>query len=307
MNEDALRRVTADVRPDVVDALVAMAGSDLATLMLEVSRRRAEALDPVDVLHRYATDRFVTPAEGDGRALRAIEDLLLATLPDAFESIVLSPLVPFGTHAIAGVAQSRVVSTIRGTEVAADPTNGLALEAAVRRRELMRADPRSNTPVRLAASQRVVRAQTFQDAAAFSHFHLFGMVSAGRDTGNLGFEREAAVEHIEFVVDALHRASGAPVIVALTDLTGGDMTPVSDAVRAALADAPYASVRDDPGREGGRVYYDRLCFKAYVATDDEPFEIADGGFVDWTQRLVASRKERLMISGIGVERLAMLR
>jgi hypothetical protein len=62
MNEDALRRVTADVRPNVVDALVAMAGSDLATLMLEVSRRRAEALDPVDVLHRYATDRFVTPA-----------------------------------------------------------------------------------------------------------------------------------------------------------------------------------------------------------------------------------------------------
>jgi hypothetical protein len=224
-----------------------------------------------------------------------------------FESTVLSPLVPFGTHAIAGVAQSRVVSTIRGTEVAADPTNGLALEAAVRRRELLRADPRSSAPVRLAAGQRVVRAQTFQDAAAFSHFHIFGMVSAGRDTGNLGFEGEAAVEHIGFIVDALHRASGAPVIVAITDLTGGEMTPVSEAVRAALADAPYVSVRDDPNREGGRVYYDRLCFKAYVATDDGPFEIADGGFVDWTQRLVASRKERLMISGIGVERLAMLR
>jgi hypothetical protein len=37
----------------------------------------------------------------------------------------------------------------------------------------------------------------------------------------------------------------------------------------------------------------------------QPFEIADGGLVDWTQRLVPSRKERLMISGLGVERLAL--
>jgi len=32
--------------------------------------------------------------------------------------------------------------------------------------------------------------------------------------------------------------------------------------------------------------------------------IADGGFVDWTQRLTGNRKERLLISGFGVDRLA---
>ena len=32
--------------------------------------------------------------------------------------------------------------------------------------------------------------------------------------------------------------------------------------------------------------------------------MADGGFVDWTATLLANRKERLLISGYGVDRLA---
>jgi hypothetical protein len=35
-------------------------------------------------------------------------------------------------------------------------------------------------------------------------------------------------------------------------------------------------------------------------------EIGDGGFVDWTQRLTGNRKERLLISGVGVDRFATL-
>ena len=33
-------------------------------------------------------------------------------------------------------------------------------------------------------------------------------------------------------------------------------------------------------------------------------EVGDGGLVDWTQALVGSAKERLMISGLSLERLA---
>lgn len=35
------------------------------------------------------------------------------------------------------------------------------------------------------------------------------------------------------------------------------------------------------------------------------FEIGDGGGTDWTQQLLADRKERLVIGGIGVDRLAL--
>ena len=57
-------------------------------------------------------------------------------------------------------------------------------------------------------------------------------------------------------------------------------------------------------RTRGRGYYQSACFLLH-ALDSEGrwLELADGGFTDWTQQLVGSRKERLMISGIGSERL----
>jgi hypothetical protein len=38
----------------------------------------------------------------------------------------------------------------------------------------------------------------------------------------------------------------------------------------------------------------------------EPASVADGGTVDWTQRLLSDRRERLLLSGIGTERVARL-
>jgi hypothetical protein len=302
VNEDAIRRIGDRLGPGAIEAIVGLPGSDVTTLMLEIARRRAEDVDAADVLRRYETDRFVRPGSIGIDVIHRVEAELFGSLPEGFEPVVPSPVVPLGTHRLGGVDQSRVVSTVRSNEVAADPTNGLALEAAVRRRELLRIDPRSSHGVKLAASQRVVRAQRFEANGAFSHFQLFGLVSAGRDTGDLGFEREAVVEHIRFAVDVISRVTGSDAVVELTDLTGADMAGVADLVRDAL---PGVTVDDRPDREAGRAYYDRMCFKVY-ASGDERFEIADGGLVDWTQRLVQSRKERLMISGLGVERLAMV-
>jgi hypothetical protein len=64
VNEDAVRRVTGSTG-DVLGTLVSMRGADLATLLLEVARERAEALDPAEVLRRYRSDRFVHPAQVD--------------------------------------------------------------------------------------------------------------------------------------------------------------------------------------------------------------------------------------------------
>ena len=155
--------------------------------------------------------------------------------------------------------------------------------------------------VKLAASQRVTRGQRFEGEGVFSHFQLLGLVTAGRDTGNLYFERETFVEHVRYAADAIQRVTGAPALVELTDLTGGDMSDVAELIRASVS----GTVEDRPDREAGRTYYERMCFKAYATTTADRFEIADGGLVDWTQQLVQSRKERLMISGLGVERVAL--
>jgi len=37
--------------------------------------------------------------------------------------------------------------------------------------------------------------------------------------------------------------------------------------------------------------------------DEKEFYIGDGGFVDWTQKKLGNKKERLLISAIGLDRL----
>jgi hypothetical protein len=47
-----------------------------------------------------------------------------------------------------------------------------------------------------------------------------------------------------------------------------------------------------------------VCFKIGAVTDDGVTEIGDGGFTDWTARRTGNQKERLLISGYGLERVA---
>lgn len=284
---------------DVLDLLGRrLPGADLTTLLLEVLRLRAARRAPAEVLKRYREDRFVAPAAVPFHRLRRVEDALLASLPEDVEPVTLAPLAPLGTHSVvAGVPQNNVVSTVRGTEVAADPTNGLALAAAHRRSASDAGD------VRLAAIQRVVRAQRFA-AAAPAHFSLFALVSAGRDTGNLAFERRHAAEQLRVWTDAMRALGAARTRVTLTALAPGYVA-VADAAREVLSGHSDVEVVDDPDRAQGRGYYTGFCFKIYLAVGGEPFEVGDGGFVDWTRKLLGNRKERLLISGVGIDRLAL--
>jgi hypothetical protein len=307
----ALRRVLARVGdPGLTGRLAALRGSDLVTLLLEVMRRRASEVTPAEVLRHYGRDRFVGPATAGFAAQRHAEDVMLAALPAGFEVLTLAPLVPLGTHSAVGTVDPRkVVATVRGTEVAADPTNGLALEAAARRRALLRAQPRSAERVRLAATQRVTRAQHDLGPVSFAHFQLLGAVTAGRDTGGRAFERASAAEHLRFAVAGLRRLGARLVRVELTCLDEA-LAPVSAAVAEALAGAGPAGeggaeVADAPHRRSGRGYYTGLCFKVMASFGGPELEVGDGGFVTWTGQLLGSRKERLLISGYGIDRIAL--
>jgi len=284
---------------------VRLSGSDLVTLLLAAFRTRAGFLTPADVLRRYAEDRFVAPAPAGFRRLRRAEDLLLAAIPDAYELLALAPVTPLGTHsAVAGVNQNNVLATVRGSEVAADPTNGLALEAAVRRRDLLAGHGRSAPVVRLATLQRVIRAQRLAGSGRFAHFSLLALVTAGRDTGSLAFERRYCGEQLSVLCAALEAAGFETIEIASTVLEPS-ASPIAEAARAALANRPRVRVRDDPDRSGGRGYYSGWCFKVSVLSNGERVEFGDGGFVDWTRRLLGNHKERLLISALSVDRLAL--
>jgi hypothetical protein len=51
--------------------------------------------------------------------------------------------------------------------------------------------------------------------------------------------------------------------------------------------------------EADNSYYLGTNFKLKLPVDGRLSEIGDGGFVDWTQKLLGNKKERLLISGIG--------
>ena len=138
----------------------------------------------------------------------------------------------------------------------------------------------------MAAIQRVVRGQRFEeDGRSFAHFELLGMVTAGRDTGNLAFEHEAAVEHLRFMATVMRHLGASRVRLELTDLSSSRYAETIVRIGRELS-AKDVEVVERPDRPGGRRYYDGFCFKAFPTFHGEPIEVADGGFVDWTRKLV---------------------
>jgi hypothetical protein len=73
------------------------------------------------------------------------------------------------------------------------------------------------------------------------------------------------------------------------------VTPLQDAY-------PEARFRFNLARLAGLSYYTGLCLRiSPLAPDGTRYPVADGGFTDWTARLLQDRKERLLTSGIGSE------
>src|SRR5262249_23677552 len=123
--------------PDLLDVLAArLQPTDLQSVLLEVYRRRADNVTPARLLEQYATSRCAAPSPVDPRRLVDIERQAWTLLPAGYAPIELAPVCPLGTTAaVATVDQNKVLTTIRNTEVVADTSNVLALEAAVRRRK----------------------------------------------------------------------------------------------------------------------------------------------------------------------------
>ena len=181
--------------PDLVEALARkVVPSDLQSLLMGVFRRRAACLTAPDLLAQYQRSAAVRPSLLDPRVMNELERVLFR-VAHAFDPIELSPVQPLGSVSVlGGIDQNNVMTAIRNVEVIADPTNGCALEAAARRRDLARRG--AAHAVRLCGSHRVVRLQPF-DAPGFTpHFRLFTLATAGRDTGSLRFELEGLVEHV---------------------------------------------------------------------------------------------------------------
>jgi putative lipoic acid-binding regulatory protein len=128
--------------------------------------------------------------------------------------------------------------------------------------------------------------------------------------GNFQFEVDALIEHIDFYAHLLDKAGELgytieDVRISATALDERRLQTLQANVLDELSSKhPSKKVELDQGRRSGRGYYTDVCFTIH-ARNQEGMELllVDGGLTTWTQQLLSNRKERLMTSGLGSERL----
>lgn len=314
MTNKTLARIIREA--NTVDLLEVLAErlppTDLQTLLLEVYRRRAERLQPRDVLQQYSQNRFVRPSPTPPQTLLEFDQLAFAHLPADYEPVELSPVAPLGSSAVVGgISQNKSVTTIRNTEVVSDSTGALALECARRRQICLRDKTRQQERVKLCASHRLLRGQHFQRPDALPHFRLLALGTAGRDAGHFAFEMDALREHIGFYLELLTAVSTPnhpfhDIRVTVTELDDEKRLDLwqNSVLNPLAVQFPAVSFAFNQEREEGITYYTAVCFHIHARDEaGNNYQLADGGFTDWTQQYLSSRKERLLTSGIGSERV----
>ncbi len=315
MKNKIIDRIIQKVKlPGLIEALShRISFSDLQSLLIEIYDNRIKKLAPKDVINQYCKNRFVCTSDLSPLVKNEFEQLAYSFLPDGFEAVELSPVCPLGTNSVvASVSQNNTVTTIRNTEVCSDSTNALALECACRRREIMREKSRSASGVKLCSSHRLLRTQLFDGPASFAHFLVFSLCTAGRDSGSFNFETINLKEHIDFYIKLLTKGgmfsfSASDIRVFITVINRHLSNRLQTEVVDTLA-GKYNNIKItfDPDRKNGIGYYTDACFQIFArdlkGTD---YMLVDGGFTNWTQKYLNSRKERLLTSGIGSERFCL--
>ena len=288
--------------PDLAEKLGSLSGSELNTLLLEVMGQKAGELTPAKMRDAYAKSRFFAPSDVEPAAYHRLEAFLLETAEGmGMKGVLLSPAAPFGNCSVFGcVSQNKVISALRGAELLADPTNMLA---TIIGDGLRRGTLDNRVGLHWCTTARVARAQQFAGKGALSHFGLFAIASSGKDVGSYGCEKALLGKQLEYYRKLAERAEGQ-LSVALRMREGytdseGFVQRMAEYVRGELPGCPIWIERDTQEN----AYYKGLNFKLYMEREGKRLEWGDGGFVDWLAGLTGNRKERCLISGIGLERV----
>ncbi|MFZ6009605.1 MAG: hypothetical protein ACOYXT_04595 [Bacteroidota bacterium] len=292
-------------QPDLVRILSQeLSGTEFNSLLLEVLNERVAAITPAQLLNQYQLNRFVKPCDLPVIDLRRIElDHLILYEKFGFEPLELSPVSALGScAAVATVNQKKIISALRGTEVLADATNAIALHIADLKKN--RQSSTSQNEIRFSAIQRHVRAPMMEVKGFTPHFKIGCLVTAGYDSGNYSFEKENLFEHITLIeaIREYYRVEEVRYRFLCRKSGYENAAGLAQQIKAhILKYRPHLKIDviEDPEKEIN--YYRGIQYKADFTLNGKVYEIADGGFVDWTQQLLQNKKERMLTTGMGFE------
>ena len=289
---------------ELIEKLLNLSKSDFTSLLLEVFNRQSEEITPTDVLKQFEKNRYTVPSELDPVAYHLLEAefLKLAQKMD-IQTILLSPASPFaGCSAFGCVNQNNVVSAIRGTEILSDPTNMLAIIIAENTKNKK---INSDTDVHYCTTARVLRAQPFPAVKGYySHFGIFCIVSRGKDTGSYNCEKTLLTKQLSYYRALFKDKYNANISIAIRKRSGyvddiGFIAGMTELIKSELPDVPVSINTEDSDNN----YYKGINYSIFMENENSKVEIGDGGFVDWMQKMTGNKKERCLLSGIGLDRL----
>lgn len=261
---------------------------ELRTILADVARTRASGQTAADLIKRWREDRLLEPSMLDPREALPVTAALWETVPPEFVGVTLSQLTSLGSAIhLGGRGQNRVVTTMRGTEVLADPAHGLALEASRRRRN-------GHSRVHLATHARCTHAWDHSDDSA--HELRFSLVSSAPDGGGLSTEADLLDLHLDYWREMV----GKLIPRGRIELTIWDSTLAGLVEQRGTIDGTIVVEGPAADRTPWRNPYTTAAFR-FVVDGEERAELGDGGFVTWTQALTRNRKDRCLVSGISVD------
>ena len=318
-----------------------LSASDLRSFMMEVYRTRAAEVKVAAIRAQAERDPLMAPSTASARDLMAFDSMAFQAAQEfaAVDLSPVCPFSAAST--LGGTSQNNVVTAIRNAEALGDPTIALALEAGRRRRseELVRLcashrvirlqpfDVPGYSPhfrlFALVTAGRDTGSFRFESANLLEHtrvyLRLFRMLTAA------GFALESPIVELSDMVaieTALagagvtsdevrksvraHRLGGSERFLyerGITEPAGLPHPLLESSVIGPLRDEfPEAQFRVNHDRLEGLGYYRSFTLRISVpAPDGKRYPLVDGGFTDWTARLLGNKKERLLISGIGSE------
>lgn len=348
----------------IMDSLIQIPWSDLQSFFLELFKRRVQNVSVSDILHQYEQNDFVCPCDIDQRTLIEMDNIILKSIPSNFDAIEIAPVNPIGLNSVmSSISQKNILTTIRNTEVVADNTTVLALEAVKRRRKIQ--NESNENEVNLCGIHRLLRTNRFPSENKFTqHFKMLSLVSAGRVQNWINFEIASMKQHIKNHLNVLlelnqHWFLCEKISVAISDMRilesilqiynisreqlqqhtnnrwfdlfdsysisipkehrnipswnnilpdslwiqiGGISLMLKYILEPLWIEYPEIDFYLDFNRIAGIGYYNTFSYKiqAHNSKGDK-YPLVDWWFVDWSQKLLQNKKERMLVSWFGSE------
>ena len=306
MNKITNRILEKIGQPALLEQLSGLSPSDLNSLFLEINKAQTNKLTQADVLKSYRKNRFVVPSALDPVRFYQLEaDMTRAARADGIMPVLLSPVAPLGSCSVFGcVDQNNVMAATRGCEVLSDTSNVLAIYLAAK---IGSGEIDNSNGVHVCALNRLIRTQAFEGAGRFAHFGVFCIVSSGKDTGSYSCEVDLLTKQLSFYRQFFKTGYDADMTIVLKKRSGytdtdGFFAKMLQLMQRQLPHVPITT--DDSNTDNN--YYKGVNFKIYMHTKTGAIEVGDGGFTDWTQKMLGNRKERCLISGVGIDRLLLM-